>query len=52
MSEKVRSRTIHIERTAYRAQAQSHIESVPFDDAQMTGFMFVAHKTFQINVCG
>jgi hypothetical protein len=52
MPEQVRNRTIHIERNASRAQTQLHIEPIPFNDAQMTGFMFVAYKTLQIDVCG
>jgi hypothetical protein len=42
---KVPDRAIRIECTASRAQAQRHIESIPFNEAQMAGFMFVAHKT-------
>jgi hypothetical protein len=50
--EKVPDRAIRTEYTASRTQAQLHIESVPFNDTHMAGFMFVAYKTFQIDVCG
>jgi hypothetical protein len=52
MPEQVTGRPVYIKGNASRAQAQLHIESIPIDDAQMAGFMFVAYKTLQIDVCG